>query len=202
MKYVQDWRDGQVRNIPDLMNTSQGVASDKHEIVLFADYTDPETLKLNKRIEALRKKYPGIRYNILAFPKNPDCNEKIMDNFREAYPSGCIAARAVKAANSLGGKEAHWAMVEFLLKSGQQVTEMDIMGEAPRMGLDPDALLAAMDSPEIAALVEADIKLGNRFRVRSVPAIWVDGKQIPRYRLENEPIVERVVTLAVTGKEE
>ena len=201
VKYVEDWRDGVVRVIPDTMNVSKGRSTDKHSIVLFADYTDPTTRELNARVEALREKYPGIRYNILAFPKNPDCNAIISPKFKDAYPTGCDAARAVKAAGKLGGQRAYWAMIDFLMANGQQVTVPEIIAAAPGMGLDENELAAAMSSREIEGMLQTDLLRGKSWNIRSVPAIYVDGKHIPRWRLEDEPIVERVVKLAVTGED-
>ncbi|MCH2151713.1 MAG: thioredoxin domain-containing protein [Phycisphaerales bacterium] len=201
VKYVEDWRDGVVRVIPDTQNVAKGRSTDEHSIVLFADYTDPTTRELHARVEALRDKYPGIRYNILAFPKNPDCNSNIQPQFKDAYPSACDAALAVKAAGKIGGKNAYWSMIDFLMANGQQVTLPEILAAAEGMGLNKNELVAAMASKEVEGMVQTDILRGRGWGLRSVPAIFVDGKWIPRWRLEGEPIVERVVKLAVTGEE-
>ena len=201
VKFIEDWRDGPVRTIPDALGVSKGVMSAPHSIILYADYTDPKTKELHERIEILRAKYPGIRYDILAIPKNPECNDNIRPEFADKFPSSCTAAMAVKSAGKLGGQEAYWEMIEFLLDSGQQVTKPEILAAGTRIGLDRDALMTAMESDEISALVRTDIMRAKGWRLRSFPSIFVDGKQIPRWQLDDEPIVERVVKIAVTGEE-
>ena len=201
VKYVEDWRDAPVKRIPDSLGVAKGVSSAPHSIILYADYTDPRTKALHERIEALRKKYPGIRYDIHAIPKNPDCNENIRAEFKDRFPSSCIAAQAVIAAAKLGGQEAYWGMIEFLLASGQQVTMPEILAEGDRLGLDRDAFINMMASDEVMQLIRTNVVRSKSWRLRSFPSIFVDGKQIPRWELDDEPIVERVVKIAVTGEE-
>ena len=91
-------------------------------------------------------------------------------------------------------------MVEFLMNSGENVTMPEILATADRLGLDNAEFVATMDSPEIDALIQTDVMRGKRWGLRSVPAIFVNGKHIPRWNIENENVVERVVKIAVTGE--
>ncbi|MEE2906241.1 MAG: thioredoxin domain-containing protein [Planctomycetota bacterium] len=201
VKYIEDWRDGPVRQISDPMGVSQGVMSAPNSIVLYADYTDPQTKALHDRIEVLRETYPGIRYDILGIPKNPDCNDNIRPEYRDTFPSSCAAVKAVKAAGKLGGRDAYWGMIEFLMESGQQVTKPEILSTATQLGLDREAFLTMMESQQINAMVQTDILRTKGWRLRSFPSLYVNGKLVPRWKLNDEPIVERVVKLAVTGEE-
>ena len=200
-KYIDDWRTGVVRRTPDKSGLSMGIASAPHKILVFSDYTDEGLKAVDERIRKLMDKYPGqISYDIMASPKNPDCNARVLDRFRELFPSGCMAAKAVKASAKLGGKEAYWAMMEYLMNAGQQVTQPEIIAAGVRMGMDRDQLMETMDSQEIDALVQTDVLRSKSWGMRSFPAIVVDGKLIPRWKLGDKLIIEQVVDIAVNGE--
>ena len=111
-----------------------------------------------------------------------------------------MAAKAVKASAKLGGKEAYWAMMEYLMNAGQQVTQPEIIAAGVRMGMDRDQLMETMDSQEIDALVQTDVLRSKSWGMRSFPAIVVDGKLIPRWKLGDKLIIEQVVDIAVNGE--
>lgn len=198
-KYIDDWRTGLARKTPEAPGRAMGMASAPHSILVFSDYTDPDLKGVNDRIVKLMKKYPGqLKYDILASPKNPDCNPRIMEGYRDLFPSGCIAAKAVKASAKLGGKEAYWAMIDYLMIAGQQVTLPEIVSTATEIGLDRNAFIEAVSSNEIEAQMATDVLRTKGWGMRSFPAIVVDGKLIPRWRLGDKKIVEQVVEIAVT----
>ena len=149
----------------------------------------------------MRETYPGIRYDILGIPKNPDCNDNIRPEFRDQFPSSCTAVKAVKTAGKLGGRDAYWGMIEFLMESGQQVTKPEILSMAGRLGLEREDFLTMLESQQINAMVQTDILRAKGWRLRSFPSLYVDGKLVPRWHLDDQPIVERVVKIAVTGEE-
>ena len=66
------------------------MASAPHRIIVFSDYTDTQLKPVDERIRKLMKKYPGqIKYDIMASPKNPDCNP------RSSIVSGSVSADAL-----------------------------------------------------------------------------------------------------------
>ena len=200
-KFIDDWKTGQARKTPDNSGISKGIASAPHKILVFSDYTDPELKSVDARIRKLMDKYPGqISYNILASPKNPDCNARVLKRFRELFPSGCIAAKAVKSAARLGGKEAYWAMIEYLMNAGQQVTQPEIIAAGVDLGLDRDTFIELIDSQEMDAQVQTDVLRGKGWGMRSFPAIVIDGKLLPRWKLDDKPIIEQCVEIAIKGE--
>lgn len=202
-KYIDDWRTGPTRSTPDRPGLSMGMASAPHRIIVFSDYTDTQLKPVDERIRKLMKKYPGqIKYDIMASPKNPDCNSKVLDRFRDLFPSGCIAAKAVKASAKLGDKEGYWGMIEYLMNAGQQVTQPEIVAAAVSLGMDRDQFIETMNSQEIDAQVQTDVLRSRGWGMRTFPAIVVDGKLIPRWKLEDKPIIEQVVEIAVNGESE
>ena len=200
-KFIDDWKTGPARNTPAQPGISKVIASAPHSIIVFSDYTDPELMVVDAKIRKLMEKYPGqLTYNVLASPKNPDCNSRIRDSFRELFPSGCIAAKAVKSAGKLGGKEAYWAMIDYLMNAGQKVTQPEIISAGVKIGLDRDAFLEAMDSQEIEAQVQTDVLRTKGWGMRTFPAIVIDGKLVPRWKLDDKPIIEQCVEIAVNGE--
>lgn len=198
-KYIDDWRTGISRRVPpDRLGVSKGVASAPHSVIVFSDYTDPQTKQVHEQVMEVMARYPGeFRYDIMASPKNPDCNSRVLPRFREMFPSGCIAAKAVKAAGKLGGKEAYWAMIEFFMDAGQKVTLPEIIAASTKIGLDRDEFIEMIESPEVQTIMETDMLRSKGWGMRSFPGVVVDGKLIPRWKLEDKKIVEQVMEIVV-----
>ncbi|MDJ0930677.1 MAG: DsbA family protein [Breoghania sp.] len=100
-----------------------------------------------------------------------------IDAMREAsfdYPHGHTAALACKAAERLGGQDAHWTMFDRIqrahLSLALNVADPGILlrigGE---IGLGPSALAAAMGDPETERAVEADRHRARAFQICTIP---------------------------------
>jgi protein-disulfide isomerase len=62
------------------------------------------------------------------------------------------------------------------------------------MGFNADTLLATMDSPEVKAAIEEDVRTGNAMLYRGgIPTIYVNGKVIPRWQIDNRPALEQIL---------
>lgn len=80
---------------------------------------------------------------------------------------------------------------------------------APDMELDPDRLFDAMQKPEIDKTIVEDIKAakslprlrhGARAGLHVIPTIFVDGKYIMRWRLDDGQVLEPILQRAVESK--
>jgi len=84
-------------------------------------------------------------------------------------------------------------MHEWLLANQSRFNDQTLRQAAPGMGFDADALLAEMDTDETAQAIAEDVRAAQRLGVRSVPRIYVNGKRVPRWRLQGHDILQQII---------
>ena len=85
------------------------------------------------------------------------------------------AAEAGQCANEQG---KFWPYHDRLFANQQRLTVPDLKQHAVEVGLDPARFNACVDSHKYAAVVEADIKMGNDAGVNGTPAFFINGRMI------------------------
>ena len=85
------------------------------------------------------------------------------------------AARASLAANEQG---KFWAFHDKLFENYKSINDSKIQDIAKELGLNMEKFNQDMNSREIAALVNRDIKNGNEIDVRGTPTIFINGKML------------------------
>jgi protein-disulfide isomerase len=196
-KYVADWRERPVmRTPPDKQSWPVGPADAPVRIELYSDLTEPLTDEIMAIIGALMAQRSDIRFDFRHFPVNQACNPEVPRTVRQ---DGCLAAQAVEAAGLLGGTETYWLMLDWVVQNRGQLSMASIRAAAPAMGLDPDALQAMMQSPQVAQGIAADARAGKRQRLRGIPAVVVNEKFVPRWKLQGADIMGTIVQEAGGG---
>ncbi|OOY19945.1 disulfide bond formation protein DsbA [Thioclava sp. DLFJ5-1] len=94
------------------------------------------------------------------------------------YPHGMTAALGCKAAEALGGQDAHWEMFDRLqrahLSEARNIADPVIVRDVARsLGFEAAAFAEAFDDPATAEAVEADRQRARALQVRSIPALIV-----------------------------
>ena len=105
------------------------------------------------------------------------------------YPYGLPGALACKAAEILGGQDAHWCMFDAVQKAhltdARNVADTDVLTAiAAGIGLDTRRFIEAMSADSTISLVELDRATARHLQVRSVPTIIV---RKTGYRFVNGP---------------
>jgi len=92
-------------------------------------------------------------------------------------------------------------MHNWLLAHQQQTLSDDLIRQAAgEIGLDPAAVVAAMNSPEVIAAVGQDISGGAGMVINGqIPTLYINGKWVPRWKLEGANILERLIEAAASG---
>jgi protein-disulfide isomerase len=86
-----------------------------------------------------------------------------------------FAARAALASRRQGKYwEFHLALMET--RSVNEATTLEV---AERIGLDVDQLKADMERPEVAAVIDRNMRLAKAFGIQGTPAFFVDDQMIP-----------------------
>ncbi|MFQ5501817.1 MAG: DsbA family protein [Phycisphaerae bacterium] len=204
-KCVSDWQAQYYRNImPDRQQWPKGPEEAPIKIVMWGDFQEKYTTIADQAIRQwMAKKEGDVRYIFRHFPFNQDCNPVVSVN---RHPMACMASRAAEAAGMLAGIDGYWKMHTWLMANRQGLNDTVLRQAAVDMGFDPVALFSAMDDPEVARAIEEDCRAAKAtpettmqamFLYRaSIPTIFINGKVVPRWRLENRVIIDRILDAA------
>ena len=193
-KLIEDWRDQPSITLPPDTHVhalgAESAGSAAATIVMWGDYEDKATMEADAVIRSLLAQRPEIRYEFRHYPVDLSCNPHTA---RTAYPNACRMAHLAEAAGALAGEQAYWRMHEWLL-ANQKTFSDDALREA-QGGLDLDlaTLLEALDAPDVTAAVQEDCIAANQLNPRFVPLVYVNGKFVPRWRLEGHEILKQIV---------
>lgn len=194
-KLIGDWR-AQPRR-PAAATTgsrSLGPETARVHVVIFSDYQHSGTTETDAVVRRAVEQRGDVRYDYRHFPFNRDCNPAV--NKETKYPQACWAARAAEAAANLAGTEGFWKMHVWLLENQERFNDAALREAADEMGIDAAALLAEMAKPETQAAVVEDAKRGRRLGATKVPTVFINGRMVPRWKLEAEDILPHIIAAA------
>lgn len=199
-KYIDDWRDQPKLTLPgDTREWSRGAEAPRVDIVMWGDYQEPGTGEADAIIRRLLDESSDVRYSYRHFPFNSDCNPKLNDR---RHPNACRAALAAEAAGRIGGDAAFWKMHDWLMENRDRFSDEILRQAANGMGLDTERLFTLMADLELKTNILADVRTGGQLpRLRhgmpagvyGVPAIFVNGRFIPRWKLDDRPILREIL---------
>ena len=194
-KLIGDWQaERQQRILPRDPGRRLGADSPSVEIVIFGDYQHDGTAEADALAREFVAQRDDVRYEYRCFPFNKDCNPIVQKESK--YPLACRAAYAAEAAARLGGARAFWDMHVWLFANQQGFSDETLREVATAIGLDADALLAEMQSPVVRDTVVEDAKLCRRLGSSSLPTIFIEGRRVPKWKLENRSILADIVAIA------
>lgn len=99
------------------------------------------------------------------------------------YPSGYRAAVAAKAAEVLGGQQAHWDFFDEIqhrhLKLNQNIADENVLIEAAlTIGLDKQEFLKLLYSEHTHSAVDLDNLLAREYQIATIPTIVINGRRV------------------------
>ena len=86
-----------------------------------------------------------------------------------------FAARAALASQKQG---KYWDFHLALMET-RGIDETTTLEVAERIGLDVEQLKADMEAPEVAAVIEGNMKLASAFGIQGTPVFFIDDQVIP-----------------------
>lgn len=205
-RHVSDWREQSVSRMPvDAMTFGKGPENAKIRIAVIGDYQEAGTLEALNELSRLTAGRNDVRMDFRLYPFLRECNPNLPPPPPPAaagapqkpdipqFPKSCIAARAAKAAGSLGGPDAFWKMHEWLIKNSTAVSNETVQQAAISIGLDGATFNATMANPQIQTAIAADATATRNLLFKSgIPTIRVNDKIIPRWKLKGDNILERI----------
>ncbi len=192
-KFVAVWRNNPKREIPaDTRSWSLGADDPLIDIVLWGDYREPGTGTLDAHIRAdLLSAYPDARYTYRHYPFDQKCNEHMP---RTVFENGCQAAKIAEAAGTLNGADGYWAMHEWLFdKQKVGLSGFVVRSAGRRAGLDGPALIEAAEDPALEAHIIEDIDAAKAIGLKSIPFLWINGRQVTRWKVLDESILPEII---------
>ena len=203
-KYLADWREQNVLTLPpDKQAWKTGPDSAKVKIVFWGDYQEVGSTQADAVIRAFMTGRNDVQYTYRHYPFNSDCNPNLKER---RFPNSCRAAKAAEAAGKLGGNEAYWKMHAWLMDNREKFSDATLRAAATQMGLAADALLAALDQPDLQANIVDDIQAGKQLPqlrhgmpagLYGIPTIFVNDKYVPRWQLDDKPVLQEILAEAV-----
>lgn len=190
-KYVADWRDQPQMAWPSRPNLPAiGNPNAKIKVTIFGDLLEPNTAEADKTIRDSMAGRDDMFYEFRYFPVDRECNNVIPQT---QFPGACRAAKAAEAANTMGGAAAYWKMHEWIQANAKNFNDTTLRAAAKEMGLDDAELFRRMDSADINKLMATEISIGSRLHIAEIPRISVNGKHVPRWKLKDQFVLERII---------
>ncbi|MEX1362790.1 MAG: thioredoxin domain-containing protein [Nannocystaceae bacterium] len=143
-------------------------------IVAYVDYQCPYSRKLVPTLYELASLRSDVRVVFKHFP---------LPMHRDAR----YAAIAATAAHRQG---RFWAVHDLLFDNSRALDRESVLGYAGRLGLDLELFRSTVDDPELAARIDADIKLAQGLGIRATPTMAINGRVVSGARTLPELLTE------------
>lgn len=193
-KAVADWQSSPVITFAPAEDARvDGAIGAEVSIVVFGDYQVPLTAEADAAIRAVLQRNSDVRYEFRHFPVNSQCNPA---SPRVANPMACRMARAAQGAAMVGGRELFWKVHTWILAHQRDFSDAGLRRVAAENSIDPELILKAAITPDAGRAVESDCVEGGKAGVTAVPAVFINGRLAPRWRLEGTDLLEAIVTEA------
>ncbi len=134
-------------------------------LVEFVDYRCGYCRKAHDEVAQLIEADGNIRFIVKEFPILGEAS--------------VVSSRFAVATKLVAGDEAYKAVSDALITLKSDVEESVLRALASSLSLDPDAILAKMESDEVTAVIAENRALGQRLNISGTPT-FVMGDQILR----------------------
>jgi protein-disulfide isomerase/uncharacterized membrane protein len=165
------------------MRPDDSVRGDKNApfvLINYGDYQCPQCLVLHKRLETVRKKFPGRLCVVFRhFPLDHACNP-LTNTYMHAY--SCQAARAAEAARLLGGDRTFWKMHDLLFEHRNELDARPYVRLAGQVGLRAQQFKMEMESAKALERVHTHVESSKKFRVATTPSVFLNGRRVSRWQ--------------------
>ena len=150
-------------------------------VVEFSDFECPYCRDSSYLMKHILDNYPDdVRLVFKNFPLDTSCNDGIMQQIHSLACRAATLARCAGEANPADFWKVHDALFEPPKLSTAFLDALP--GE---LGLDTSAIDRCVESGAGLAAVKEDVAEGRRQRVRSTPTIYVNGRMVVQYDVQN-----------------
>jgi protein-disulfide isomerase/uncharacterized membrane protein len=196
-KMIEDWRLEPRQAIPVDAERAVGSATPRIDVVLFVSLQDDNAAALDSRLRAMADRRTDLRYSLRHFPADPACNPAVS---RRVHPLACRMARMIEAAAMVAGPKAAAELTRWTLENHRSYTDAGVRGLLDAIPADTKAAFSLRDSPEVSAAVARDVELGRSLNLAQVPALFINGRRLPRWTTGEVDVLDRVIEEAAAGR--
>jgi protein-disulfide isomerase len=191
-KYMADWRERPQQVIPDsITKRALGTANAPVTVVVFGDYQEEGTREVDGILRLFATGPDSkMKYAFAYFPVDQSCNPYTQVT---KFAGACRCVAAAEGADIMAGPEVFWKMHNWLMLTKGVFTDQALDTEAALEGLDMAAYHEAMANPAVKQKIAGDGAAASQLGIQSIPLVFVNGKQVPRWKLENENLLPRMV---------
>ncbi|MBI4375987.1 MAG: thioredoxin domain-containing protein [Elusimicrobia bacterium] len=153
----------------------------KYTLVEYSDFQCPYCARGYQTVEALRKKYGAdLRFVFKNLPL-------------DFHPQAMPAAKYLEAI-SLQSEEKAWRFHDRLFENQSKLGEEFFKATAQELGVDMKRLEKYLQSPEVAAKIESDMKEAKKFNFEGTPGFLLNGVPVRgAYPVEHfEEIIQKL----------
>ncbi len=154
---------------------SVGPAGAAVTIIEFSDFECPFCLRVEETLDRLLQNRPDVRLIYMQYP------------ILSLHPGAMVPAEASVEADRQG---KFWEFHDALFEHGSPLDRVVVLEVAEQVGLDVDAVRAALDGRTHKARVERDMNIGEGLGITGTPTFFING-----YRVVGALPYERFVTI-------
>lgn len=136
-------------------------------VVEFVDYRCGYCRKAHEEVAELVKSDGNIRFVVKEFP--------ILGE------QSVISSRFAIAVRQLAGDEAYKLAHDALITMRGDATPESLSALATELGLDAGKIMAQMETPEVAAIIDANHALGQLLQINGTPTFVIDETMVRGY---------------------
>jgi protein-disulfide isomerase len=129
-------------------------------LVEYGDFGCPYCFAAKRPLESLLERFDGLRLVWRHFP-DP-----------EVHPGADLAAELSEMAAADG---KFWEAHDMLLAGRERISSEDLTSVGQRLGLEPEAVEAALDDHRFRDRVAEDVAGGKRAGVHGTPTVCING---------------------------
>lgn len=153
-----------VYNIPTEGSAMKGPKDAKVTIIKFSDYQCPFCAQSAPLVDQVMASYPkDVNFVYKQFP------------LTSIHPQAMPAAKAAVAAGKQG---KFWEMHALIFENSRQLSPEKYKELAQKLNLDMAQFEKDMNSPEVAAAIDAEMKQARAADVTGTPTFFVNGKRL------------------------
>lgn len=196
-RFIAEWRNETPVQMPDRYKRRWlGPANATIEVVVVGDYEEQGSAEVDGLLRLFTKEttgVPSIRYNFVHFPVNQACNPVVPFT---KHANACNAAFFAEGADLAGGPEAFWKIHEVLMNNRLGLAHLSATLLAPEAGLELGVYQDALAQPWVREQVEGDANAAKPLNLASIPAVYVNGKLVRNWKVENENLLPKILEAA------
>jgi protein-disulfide isomerase/uncharacterized membrane protein len=198
-KYVDDWATNPAMGPlgRDRFLAMIGDPEAPVRVEAWLDYSGEDSRLMDGQIRKILQERQDVVYVVRHFPFSSVCVPQIKANDR---PHACDMAKAAEAAGQIAGVEAYFKVHDWLMANQNGFSIDDFREFLGTSGLDAEAIIARMTSPEVSGAIQDDTGEFYAKKMSTLPHVWVDYKDVPRWKLEGDDVIRAIVERAADGK--